>query len=131
MTHTSQCRLESSLSTRRRLLARLGGCFLVGGGSLHAEDALRVEADKVLRAVRKKVEPEYPLMARRMGVQGVVHIDVDIDAGGELVEAEKVDGHPVLVNAVLKAVRQWEIDPIKVDGEAAHVIARLTFEFKP
>ena len=85
----------------------------------------------MLRAVRKKVEPEYPLMARRMGVQGVVHIDVEIDADGELLDAAKVDGHPVLVNAALKAVRQWEIAPVRIDGEATRVVAWLSFEFRP
>lgn len=86
----------------------------------------RIPSERAMSAVKEKEEPVYPPMAKRMGVEGVVEVDVFIDSEGKVVDAKKVSGHPVLAHSVLKSLKKWEFRPI--DGKA--VVTTLTLEFR-
>lgn len=53
--------------------------------------------------------PEYPMLARRRGWQGVVAIFVHVDSNGQvsLAAVARSSGHDVLDQAALQAVRGW------------------------
>lgn len=56
--------------------------------------------------------PLYPFIARRMGIEGTVTVQVTLDAQGTIVAAEidpprSTTRHPALTAAALDAVRQW------------------------
>ncbi|HNQ48588.1 MAG TPA: TonB family protein [Hydrogenophilus thermoluteolus] len=56
--------------------------------------------------------PPYPLVARRLGIEGVVTLRVTLTGAGTIVAAEidrerSSTDHPALTAAALKAVRQW------------------------
>jgi len=51
--------------------------------------------------------PSYPALARNMGLQGVVKLDVLVLADGTVKTAGVQGGHPVLAQAAVSAVRQW------------------------
>jgi len=89
----------ASMIRRALGLAALGLVLLPGAV---AEDT---------RAVRSKVSPVYPELAKRMRVTGVVKIQVTIAAGGQVVGTKVVGGHPLLVEAALDAVKKWRFEP--------------------
>lgn len=67
--------------------------------------------------VLRRVNPHYPNAARKAGIQGSVSLEVLIDASGKVKEAKVVDPLPYgLDKAALEAVRQWEFEPVVVDG---------------
>ena len=73
----------------------------------------------------------YPGMARRMGVEGEVLVDVLVGSDGRVIETRKIRGHPVLLHAAIEAVSQWRFQPFVVGGQASPVVGRLRFEFSP
>ncbi len=76
---------------------------------------------EILRKVRSKVSPTYPDLARRMGLVGVVKIEVVVSADGAVKEARVAGGHPVLANAALDAVKKWKFEP--ASGESSGTVS--------
>jgi periplasmic protein TonB len=59
-----------------------------------------------------RVEPTYPDVARRAGVEGIVELEVAIDASGKVTDVEVVRGLPMgLSEAAVEAVRRWSWRP--------------------
>jgi TonB family protein len=72
----------------------------------------------------KSVLPEYPPAAQAQGVRGIVILQVLIDEQGKVASVDVVRSIPGLDEAALAAVRQWEYEPVKIDGRPTSV--RLT-----
>jgi TonB family protein len=53
------------------------------------------------------VNPVYPNEARLAGIEGVVNVVVVFEENGSVTELRAVSGDPVLLDSVMKAVRQW------------------------
>jgi TonB family protein len=93
------------------------------------KDAIRVSGGVLQALGTKKVEPEYPPIAKVAGAEGVVNIRVTVSEEGRVVEAEVIDGHPLLRDAALQAARQWEFKPTELPSKPVKVIGVLTFNF--
>jgi len=92
------------------------GLLLVGGwASSSAPHAWGQEVD---RKVKSKVSPEYPDLARRMNITGVVRVQVTVAPNGTVKNAKLVGGHPLLANAAMEAVKKWhfEVGPQESTG---------------
>ncbi|MDQ3755816.1 MAG: energy transducer TonB [Acidobacteriota bacterium] len=77
----------------------------------------------------KRVQPDYPPVAKAAGAQGTVEVEVVINENGEVISAKAVRGHPLLHQASVEAARQWQFKPTEVDGKPAKVTGRVTFNF--
>ena len=75
------------------------------------------------------VKPVYPTDAKDARVQGVVIIEATIDTDGKVVDARILRSIPVLDQAALDAVKQWEFTPTIVDGVPVKVIMTVTVNF--
>ena len=66
-----------------------------------------------LKAPRQRysVNPVYPPLARDARIWGTVVVDAVIDEHGNVVQARVLSGHPLLIDAALKAVLQWKYEP--------------------
>ena len=73
------------------------GTVLACAGSLAAED----------RLPKKRVAPAYPELARKMHIAGAVKMKVDVDAEGQVREVKVIEGHALLREAAITAVKQW------------------------
>lgn len=76
-----------------------------------------------------RVEPEYPELAKRARVSGLVIMQVIVNEGGAVEEVKIVRGHPLLNDAALRAVRQWRYSPYLLNGEPIPVSATVTVKF--
>ena len=63
------------------------------------------------RKVTNRVMPDYPDMARRMSLRGVVKVDAVVGSNGAVKSVEIKGGHPVLAQAAVNAVRKWKWEP--------------------
>lgn len=88
-----------------------------------------VAGNVMARKLLHRDDPEYPPVAKVAGVEGVVLLQVLIGRGGEMQEAEVVQGHPALRNAALEALKSWRWEPFKVDGEAVPASTTVAFNF--
>lgn len=74
--------------------------------------------------------PVYPILARQSQVQGIVVIDAIIDEHGNVVEEKVISGHPLLIQAALKAVSQRKYEPTILDGAPTPVDLRVEVNFQ-
>ena len=77
------------------------------------------------------VNPVYPKEARFAKTEGVVKVVVVFDENGSVTDLQAVSGDPVLLDSVLRAVRQWHIaiGGRLVDGPRETEVP-LSFTFK-
>jgi len=63
------------------------------------------------RAVKSRVAPIYPEMAKRMKIAGSVQLEASVDAQGKVTEVKAVSGNHMLAVAAEDAVRKWKFAP--------------------
>jgi len=63
---------------------------------------------EVNRKVLNRVMPEYPPMAKTMGLRGSVRVEVLVAPNGTVKSLQIKGGHPVLAQAAADAVRKWK-----------------------
>jgi TonB family protein len=76
------------------------------------------------RKVVNNPEPVYPELAKRMHLTGVVKVLVTIGPEGQIKNMEFQGGHPVLIDAVQTALKQWKFAPASSESKAV-----LEFKF--
>lgn len=56
-------------------------------------------------------DPEYPEIARRMNISGTVKVEIVVGADGTIKSTKVLGGHPLLVDAVQRALKKWKYAP--------------------
>ena len=56
-------------------------------------------------------DPQYPDIARRMNINGTVRVELVIAADGTIKSAKVLGGHPLLADAVQRALKKWKYAP--------------------
>jgi len=77
----------------------------------------------------KDVKPVYPPIAQSAKVNGIVILEVVIGADGRVLDARVVRSVPLLDQAALDAVRQWEFTPTLLNGAPTRIIMSVTVNF--
>ena len=77
----------------------------------------------------KDVKPVYPAIARSARVTGPVTIEATIGADGKVRDAKVVRSIPLLDQAALDAVLQWEYTPTLLNGVPVPVLVTVTINF--
>ncbi len=90
---------------------------------------ITVGGDVVAPRRVKNVNPIYPIEARQNHVMGVVKIKATIDVEGKVVAATVVQSVPMLDQAALDAVKQWEYSPTLLKGVPVPIIMTVTVAF--
>jgi len=80
-------------------------------------------------ARKKQVRPAYPDEARNAWIQGVVTLDVVVDSKGNVKDITVIRSVPLLDEAAVEAVREWEYEPTVVNGEAIPVVMTVALVF--
>lgn len=90
----------------------------------------RAAGSEVPAPKRKKlILPEYPQEAKNRGVRGIVLVELVIERDGRVGEARVLRGIPLLDEAALLAVRQWEYEVTKVGGQPVRVLLSVPITF--
>ncbi len=63
------------------------------------------------RAIKSRVAPVYPEIAKRMKITGVVKIEATVDPGGKVTDVKTLSGNRMLSPAAEDAVRKWRFAP--------------------
>jgi len=108
-------------------------CLVVAMVCLAGAQELRhITNDEARTHLTKDVVAEYPSMAAGMGLYGVVNLEITItDSGYVYTDPKAVKGDPILVQAALRAVKQWEFRPFMVKGKPVWVRAAILVDFSP
>jgi len=110
---------------RRRVVISLLSVLLLTAGigtfavpPVHAQDSDR--------KVKSKVNPEYPEIARKMALTGVVRLQIVVAPNGTVKDTKVIGGHPILVNAAVDAVKKW-----RFESAPEETTKTLEFKFEP
>jgi len=81
--------------------------------------------------VVKRVVPEYPEVARRAGIEGLVRLEAILDESGRVEDSVRVlQSVPELDRAAIEAFRQWRFAPARDhDGRAVRVVLEVPIRF--
>jgi TonB family protein len=94
-----------------------------------AEGAVRVGGNIRPPAKVQDAPPVYPPEAREARVQGVVILEIRIEANGRVSKARVLRSIPLLDQAAIAAVSQWLFEPTLVNGVATPVVLTVTVQF--
>jgi TonB family protein len=94
-----------------------------------ASGALRVGGNIAPPKKTKDVPPEYPAAARSARVQGVVILEATIDGAGNVEDVKVLRSVPLLDQAAIDAVKQWQYTPTLLNGQPVSVVMTVTVNF--
>jgi protein TonB len=77
----------------------------------------------------KKVQPNYPPLARQARIQGPVLLQAEISKDGTIENLRLISGHPMLAPSAIEAVKQWRYKPYILNGEPVEVETQITVNF--
>jgi periplasmic protein TonB len=78
----------------------------------------------------KRVEPEYPPLAVKAHIQGVVILEATVNENGEVTEVRLLrSANPLLDREAQIALRQWRYSPLDLNGTNMPFILTLTLSF--
>jgi len=105
----SRGRVEDRLhSTRVQLLAAAGIAVMVA--------LMLPPAPEKPRELTHRTQPQYPELARLLGITGKVRLAVTVDCVGRVIGVQTLSGQTMLAEAAETAVRGWSFTSGK--GEA-------------
>jgi TonB family protein len=96
-----------------------------------AKTAVRVGGAVRNPTKTRDVAPVYPALAKSNRIGGTVQLELTIGPDGKVADARVLKSVPVLDQAALDAVRQWEYAPTRVKGVAVPVIVTVAIDFQP
>jgi TonB family protein len=109
--------------------ARRSKTAVVRDASKAAETPVRIAEAVTPPTKIKNVQPVYPAIARAARVEGSVLLEVDVDADGKVSDARVIRSVPLLDQAALDAVRQWEYTPMRKGSVAVPATMTVSVNF--
>ena len=73
--------------------------------------------------------PVYPPEAKLARVTGVVKLSAVIAKDGTIQNLEVIEGHPLLAQSALDAVRQWVYQPTLLNGQPVEVVTEIDVNY--
>jgi TonB family protein len=120
----------------------LGHYFYIEGGFRYLDNAvlqalstapplrIKLGGQVVTSKQLHKVEPIYPPEARASRTEGPVVLHAIIGTDGYVKELNVMSGDPVLAEAAVTAVRQWQYRPTKLNDVPVEVDTTITITFR-
>src|SRR5437763_837261 len=90
---------------------------------LFAQDApKKVTKLEGLNAATNKVQPEYPVMAKQLKIEGPVELEAEVSEAGVVEKVNIVSGNPVLTRPAVDAIKKWKFAPFTEGGKAVKAV---------
>ena len=91
--------------------------------------SLAISTEELSQKLVSKVDPAYPVEAKKQSVQGEVLLAVNVNTNGEVASVQIKRGHPLLVRAAVDSVKQWKYAPYVKEGVAVPVSSTVYVNF--
>jgi protein TonB len=93
------------------------------------EPIVRAAGDIKPPKLVRRIEPDYPEIARQARVEGVVILEATTDVFGRVTGVRILRSLPLLDAAAVDAVRQWVYEPMVINGRPRPVTFTVTVRF--
>jgi protein TonB len=77
----------------------------------------------------RRVQPDYPIIAKQARIQGPVVLAAVISTDGAIERMHVLSGHAMLIPAAINAVKQWRYRPYVLNGDPIEVDTQITVIF--
>jgi len=101
----------------------------VAGPKAATPQRVRVSQGVTQGLLTRKIQPNYPPLARQARIQGSVLLQAEISKDGSIQNLRLISGHPMLAPAAIEAVKQWKYRPYILNGEPVEVETQITVNF--
>ena len=95
-----------------------------------APQAMPVTGQAQQARLISSVPPTYPAFAKSIGLQGDITIDALIDATGRVTTMTPLSGPVALQQAAMDALRRWNFEPARLDGQPVSTHVSVTMKFR-
>ena len=112
---------------RLLLYAFLSIAFAVSADA--RQETVPVSTGDATEHLIKTVAPIYPPLAKQVRIQGKVKLQVVISKTGTVDSVKVLSGHPLLVQAAIDAVKQWQYKPFLADGQPVAASTEIEVPF--
>ncbi len=102
-----------------------------GPSSANSPSRIKVGENVQSANLIRRTQPQYPEEARNAGITGDVRLSIVIGRDGIIENVQLISGHPLLVQAALKAVETWLYKPTLLNGAPVEVATTVTVSFPP
>lgn len=93
------------------------------------QEKARVSGGVMDGYLKGKVIPQYPPIAREMGIEGTVILQASISKTGTIENLRVVSGPELLRRAAIDAVSQWRYRPYLLNGDPVEVETTVNVQF--
>jgi protein TonB len=111
------------------LIASGSGNITVASAAAGGAMPIRVGGNIKAPVQISKVQPVYPQIAQSARVSGVVILETTISPTGNVTDVRVLRSIPLLDQAAIDAVRQWQYEPTFLNGVPIPVIMTVTVTF--
>jgi protein TonB len=91
---------------------------------------VRVRPEQMAQLLLRRVEPDYPPLARHVRVQGVVRFGVLIGRDGHVRRTKYIGGPPLLARSAMLALLRYVYEPVLLKGQPIEVVTTVKVIFK-
>jgi TonB family protein len=108
----------------KKLLAAISLSFflVLQAGAFQAQVQIAIKESG--RKIKSKVTPEYPELALKTKITGTARVELVVTPDGSVKEVREIGGNPVLLSALVSAVKQWKYEP-----GPKETVSQVTAEF--
>ena len=90
---------------------------------------VRIGGSLIAPKIIHQVKPDYPELARRARLSGLVILEATVDPQGRVSSVKVLRGQPLLDEPAIEAVRQWRYQPLLLNGVPTPFILTVTVSF--
>jgi protein TonB len=83
-----------------------------------------------LNSATTKVQPEYPVMAKQLKIEGQVELEAVVGESGVVEKVNIVSGNPVLTRPAMDALKKWKFAPFTDGGKAVKAVVPVSLSFR-
>jgi len=83
-----------------------------------------LQAQQEGRKLKSGDPPEYPELARRLHIEGTAKVLITVSADGKVEKVKELGGNPVLLDALIRAVKKWRYEPAE-----SETVIQVKFDF--
>ena len=69
------------------------------------------------RQIVSSEDPQYPEIAKKMALHGIVKLRIWIKPDGAVRRVEYIGGHPLLAESAVRAVKNWKYVPANQESD--------------
>jgi protein TonB len=92
-------------------------------------EQVRLSSVVISSKIITKPAPVYPAIAKQVGVQGAVTVEILVDEQGRVVSARATSGHALLRAAAQSSAYQARFSPTSISGQPVKVAGVITYNF--